>query len=135
MVDFAGKVEGFHKDIWTLEDTISESARWNAGAKMKATRTLGSNRRRLTRLSSSSPGEEDFSPIPSETTWEHVLEHIKNLGVRMEVDTPPTHSKECESVPMPSFGPRVNFNTVTMYPNPSAALETIDLRDFEEDET
>lgn len=92
------------KDIRKLVSNIPEPSRQDPEDVQKAAGTPGSSQRRLTRLSSSSRDKE-FPPVPRDTTWKHVLEHIEKLDVTVELVMSPTLPKDPESAAMSGSGP------------------------------
>lgn len=69
--------------------------------------------------------------MPLEMTLEHLLQHVENPGVSLEIETPITDSKEPDPVSVPKSGPWVNLCTV--FANLSPAPKTIVVDSKEEE--
>lgn len=80
----------------------------------------------------SSSQDAEFPPVPQDTTWEHVLEHVQNPEATVELMTPPTLLKGAEQDPVSESVPMVNLYTV--YPNPSPTPKAVEVVDFGEEE-
>lgn len=132
LVDFAGKVEGSAKDIQTLVSNIPNLFQQNPERVRTSAGTLNSNRRRRALRISSSDREGEFSEVPPNMTWDHVIQYVENPNVPVDLETSFALSNEPEVDAVLEFGLKVNLDMV--FSNPNLALKTKEGEDLEEED-
>lgn len=63
-------------------------------------------------------------------TWDHLIQHVENLNVQVDLETPRALPKEPELDAVLGSGLRVNLDT--MYLDPSSTLQTKEGENLEE---